>query len=273
MQVNGTKRVSFSSVARTRNSLMHKTAQAFRKPALVKKYARRVLRNKRLQRTSQSHPEFYRAVMADDVKHRKAIGAVGTEREGRWKAVGKKQFRYLRSHGLDRHHHLLEIGCGNLRAGRHFIRYLEPGHYTGVDISPEILLAAQDTIVQDGLQDRDSRLFVVAGTSLAFLPADRFDVVHAHSVFSHTPIEVIVAYFDEVYRVLRPGGFFDFTYHDTDEKPWNFLEEDYYYPTDLLLEYARKAGFVGGPADEWIYPQPKIRLVKPIPDEVDKATD
>ena len=38
---------------------------------------------------------------------------------------------------------MLEIGCGNLRAGRLFIDYLDAGNYYGIDISPDILLAAR----------------------------------------------------------------------------------------------------------------------------------
>lgn len=248
---------------RTRNSIVHKARQAVRRPSLVAKYARRVVRNRRLRRQATNHPEFYRAVMADDVTRNRAIGAVGSVREERWVATGRKQFRFLQRNGLKRSHALLEIGCGNLRAGRHFIKYLEPGNYTGVDISPEILLAAQEVIVADELQFQEPRLYLVSGTSLAFLAPESFDVVHAHSVFSHTPFEVIVAYFAAVYRVLRPGGFFDFTYHHTDDEPWDFLREDYYYPTAQLLEAAKEAGFTGRRLNEWVHPQPKIRIEKP----------
>ena len=201
--------------------------------------------------------------MADNVRKRSARGAVGTPSEDRWNAVGRKQFRYLRDHGLQRDHTLLEIGCGNLRAGRHFIRYLHPGNYTGIDISPEILLSAQQTLIADQLQDNVPRLFLVSGTGLDFLPSDAYDVVHAHSVFTHTPLDIVVGYFAAVHRVLRPGGFFDFTYHHTGEAPWDFLQEDFYYPTDLLLRRAAEIGFLGSPLNDWKYSQSKIRLTKP----------
>jgi SAM-dependent methyltransferase len=201
--------------------------------------------------------------MADDVRRRTAKGAVGTQSEERWQSAGRKQFHFLRDHGLKRSDFLLEIGCGNLRAGRRFISYLPAGHYTGVDISPEILLAAQDTMVEYELQEKNPRLFLVSGTSLDFLAAHSFDVAHAHSVFTHTPLEVVTAYFAAVHRVLRPGGFFDFTYHHSDKGSWHILEEDYYYPTELLLEKARMAGFNGRRLIEWTYSQEKIRLTKP----------
>lgn len=201
--------------------------------------------------------------MADDIARRTAKGAVGTANPERWEKIGRKQFQFLRDNGLLRHHRILEIGCGNLRAGRHFIKFLRTGCYTGVDISPEILLAAQETIVNDDLQDKRPQLFLVSGSDLAFLPNQSFDIVHAHSVFSHTPLDVIEAYFASVHRVLRPGGFFDFTYHHTDEDPWDFLQEDYYYPSDLLIDRARLVGFTGRRLENWVYSQSKIRLTKP----------
>lgn len=54
---------------------------------------------------------------------------------GHWEALGKLQFDYLVANGLKPGHRLLDIGCGTLRGGRHFIRYLAPGGYTGIDIS------------------------------------------------------------------------------------------------------------------------------------------
>jgi len=252
-------------VADNRNSLAHKVAAGLRRPRLIARYARRVLRNWRIRRFADSHPEFYRAIMADDVKRRTARGAVGTEAPERWNAIGQKQFNYLRSHGLEPGHQLLEIGCGNLRAGRHFIEYLEPGAYTGVDISPDILLAANETIVTDGLQDRRPRLYLVSGTDMGFLPDAGFDVIHAHSVFTHTPLDVVRTYFEAAARLLRPGGFFDFTYHHTDEAPWDFLQEDYYFPTELLLTEGSAAGFKGRRLEDWVYTQSKIRLEKRAP--------
>jgi SAM-dependent methyltransferase len=241
-------------VTRDRNSIAHLAARALRRPRLVVPYLRRRLRNRRLRRRFGNHPDFYRAVMADDVARRSARGAVGTPSEGRWLAIGEMQFEYLTTHGLEPRHRLLEIGCGNLRAGWRFIEYL--------DISPEILLAAQRTIVERNLRNRLPVVMLTAGTDLGFLPDDHFDVVHAHSVFSHVPLDIVRAYVEEVRRVLRPGGFFDFTYNEADAASWSFLDEDFYYPRDLLLEVGEQAGFAATHLDDWHYKQEKIRLTR-----------
>src|SRR6267378_3933260 len=60
---------------------------------------------------------------------------------------------------------------------------LDAGDYYGIDISPDILLAAQRTLAEAGLQDKVPHLTLVQDLKLAFLPAGYFDAVHAHSVF------------------------------------------------------------------------------------------
>ncbi|MGH3277226.1 MAG: class I SAM-dependent methyltransferase, partial [Streptosporangiaceae bacterium] len=132
---------------------------------------------------------YYRAVMRWDTA-RSREGAVGSKTHDSWLRIGQLQFDYLLGHGLKPQARLLEIGCGNLRAGRLLAEYLDPGNYYGVDISPDILIAAQQVVTDYGLQDRLPHLTLVADLKLAFLPDAWFDVVHAHSVFSHSPLAV-----------------------------------------------------------------------------------
>lgn len=247
-------------MARTRNSPLHLARRALRKPALVVPYIRRRIRNRRIRAEATSHPDFYRGVMADWVTTQGPNFAVGTPDEDQWLALGRRQFRYLKANGLKPHHRMLEIGCGNLRAGWRFIRYLDAGNYTGIDISPEILLAARETIVERGLEDKRPVTMLASGTGLESLPSDWFDVAHAHSVFSHTPLDVIEGYLSDMRRVLKPTGFFDFTYNATDGETWDFLEEDYYFRTKVLIEAAAKHGFDAVTMPDWDHPQAKLRL-------------
>lgn len=247
-------------MARTRNSPFHLVQRAVRNPGLVLPYVRRRLRNRKIRATATSHPAFYRAVMADVVDKHTAYGAVGTEDHKQWLALGRRQFRYLKANGLERHHRMLEIGCGNLRAGWRFIRYLDAGNYTGIDISPEILLAARETVVERGLQEKRPVTMLAGGTGLASLPSQWFDVAHAHSVFSHTPLEVIESYLHDMRRVLKPDGFFDFTYNETTGDTWDFLEEDYYFSRELLTNVAATHGFRATPMPDWEHKQAKLRL-------------
>lgn len=246
-----------------RSSLAHRLRYAARHPQRVVPYLRRHVRDWRLQRRSGGdHIAYYRAVMRADTA-RNPRGAVGTPSEERWNALGKMQFDYLRGHGLLPSDHMLEIGCGNLRAGRHFIGYLDPGHYFGVDISPDILLAAQQTIVEHDLQEKLPHTTLVDDMRLAHLPEGHFQVVHAHSVFSHSPLHVIEDCFRHVGRLLAPGGFFDFTYNRTDGTEHDVLREDFYYRPTTLITLAEKHGLAARIMEDWDdlpHKQSKIRV-------------
>jgi ubiquinone/menaquinone biosynthesis C-methylase UbiE len=174
-------------------------------------------------------------------------------------------------HGLNPQDRMLEIGCGNLRAGWRFIEHLEPGHYVGIDISPDILIEAKKTLVQYGLQDKMPYLTPVDNLTLDFLPDAWFTVVHAHSVFSHSPLEVIDECLSHVGRVLAPGGFFDFTYDRTEGSEHQVLGEDFYYRTETLIRLAEKHGLVACFMDDWErlpHGQSKLRVSHPAPDRI-----
>jgi hypothetical protein len=66
------------------------------------------------------------------VGHRAYIG-------GRWEEWGKVEFDFMVERGLRPHHVLLDIACGALRAGVHFIPYLDAGNYLGVEKERELI--------------------------------------------------------------------------------------------------------------------------------------
>jgi hypothetical protein len=65
-------------------------------------------------------------------KHRETVG-------GKWDEIGILQFEYLVAKTLRPEHRLLDIGCGCLRGGVHFIRYLDPTNYFGIDVNQSLL--------------------------------------------------------------------------------------------------------------------------------------
>src|SRR5436309_1445834 len=66
--------------------------------------------------------------------HRDAVG-------GMWDEIGRLQFEFIRGRGLQQGHKLLDVGCGSLRGGVHFARYLDAGNYYGTDLNPSYLKA------------------------------------------------------------------------------------------------------------------------------------
>ena len=250
------------NVTANRAALGYRLAYALRHPDRVPRHVARAARDAWLRRRHPDHIAYYRAVMRSDTRA-DPDQAVGSRSHERWLALGDMQFDYLLGHGLRPEHRMLEIGCGNLRAGRRFIRHLEPGHYYGVDISPDILAAAQETIVREDLQHRLPTLTLVRDLTLRFLPEGHFDVVHAHSVFSHSPLPVIEECLAGVGRILAPDGWFDFTFDRTEGEEHQVLREDFYYRTETLLALAEKHGLEARFMADWEelpHGQSKIRV-------------
>jgi len=233
-------------------------------PERIVPHARRLARDGVLRLRNRDHVSYYRAVMRSDAA-RSGEGAVGSHTHESWLKVGQMQFDYLVSHGLKPGMRMLEIGCGNLRAGRLFIEHLDAGDYYGIDISPAILLAAQRTLAEAGLQPKLPHLTLVQDLKLEFLPAGYFDVVHAHSVFSHSPVEVIDECLGHVGRVMKPGGFFDFTFDRTEGAEHHVLHEDFYYRTETLVALAGRHGLTGQFMKDWedlSHPQSRLRITR-----------
>ncbi|MFB7981098.1 class I SAM-dependent methyltransferase [Streptomyces vinaceus] len=245
-----------------RTTLTHKVRYAARNPARIGPYVRRAARDSWLRLKHPDHVGYYRAVMASDTA-RNPEAAVGSQTHDRWLALGKMQFDYLVEHGLAPHHRMLDIGCGNLRAGWRFIEHLAPGHYYGIDISPDILISAKETLARQELQGKLPHLTLTQDLTFDFLPDAYFDVVHAHSVFSHSPIEIIEECFAHVGRVLAPGGHFDFTFDRTEGTEHQVLREDFYYRTRTLVDLAARHGLKARFMEDWErfgHGQSKIRV-------------
>lgn len=88
---------------------------------------------RRLHRTTGSIPRSRIPHGSAGIKlvgHREAVG-------GMWDEVGALQFQYLKNQGLQPHHVLLDIACGCLRGGVHFIPYLDVGNYLGIEKEQE----------------------------------------------------------------------------------------------------------------------------------------
>jgi hypothetical protein len=83
----------------------------------------------------------------DDVDGIRIVVSRGEHRDvigGLWDQLGQLQFDYMIREGLKPHHKLLDIGCGSLRGGIHFIRYLDAGNYIGTDPNMSLLDAGYE---------------------------------------------------------------------------------------------------------------------------------
>ena len=118
--------------------------------------------------------------------------AAGAHRDlvgGLWDELGASQLEFLRGVGLTPASTLLDVGCGCLRGGVHFIRYLEPGRYYGIDANASLLQAGyQVELKAAGLQDRLPWSHLLqSGNFEVERFGVKFDFAWALSLFTHLP--------------------------------------------------------------------------------------
>ena len=110
---------------------------------------------------------------------------------GLWSELGQLQFEFLKQFGLQSHHKLLDIGCGSLRGGIHFIKYLDRGNYYGLDINASLIEAAKLEVKQELLEDKTPHLLVDDQFSIDKF-GEKFDFMLSISLFTHLPINNII---------------------------------------------------------------------------------
>jgi SAM-dependent methyltransferase len=246
-----------------RSRLSYKVAFAARHPGQVPPYLRRVCVDAYLRARSHDHVSYYRRIMRYKAGAHGVETAVGSRGYAQWLEFGQMQFDYLVKHGLQPSDRILEIGCGNLRAGRLLIDYLEVGNYYGIDISSDVLLSALRVLSEAGLPGKLPRITLTEDLAFAFLPAGHFTVIHANSVFTHCPLGMIDECLRNVGRIMAPTGFFDFTFYASEDRDYQVYQEDFYYRPDTLLALADRHGLDARLMDDWDDPwdhQLKMRL-------------
>jgi SAM-dependent methyltransferase len=194
--------------------------------------------------------------------HRQAVG-------GLWDEIGRLQFDYLVSQGLAPHHRLLDVGCGSLRGGVHFIAYLDPDRYSGVDRSAELIEAGLHDELSATLREDKRPQFLVT-QEFAFAALGRqFDYALAQSVFTHLPFAAISQCLHNLSQVLIPDGRFyatcfeagDMSQERVEIPSWYEAQRRYYdqgwyyYSRERFHAAAQSAGLRMTYIGEWGHPR------------------
>ena len=139
--------------------------------------------------------------------HRSATSSKNT-----WITVGTVQLTFMKHMGLLPEHRLLDMACGALRGGVHFVRYLESGHYYGVDINEHLINAGYDKeLVPLGLDKKLPRGNLHVSGDYQGDPAwaeHSFDFAISVSLWTHIPLSEIRRSLDAMRRWMRPGGLY-----------------------------------------------------------------
>jgi cyclopropane fatty-acyl-phospholipid synthase-like methyltransferase len=148
----------------------------------------------------------------------------------------------MTSLGLREKHKLLDIGCGSLRMGRLFIPYLNVGNYVGVE--------PNEWLVRDGIKyetgqdqvDIKKSRFYFADTTSGLPDDEMFDYALAHSILTHSGLDIIKQWLFDVSTRLNDEGVLVATIKmgdkDSEVQGWVY-PECLKYRMETLSELAR----------------------------------
>ncbi|KAG0480478.1 hypothetical protein HPP92_010975 [Vanilla planifolia] len=122
-------------------------------------------------------------------------------------AGGRDVFEFLASAiALKSSDLVLEVGCGTLRVGLHFIRYLDSGHFHCFERDELSLLAAlRYELPSQGLLNK--RPLIRKGDDMNFSGFGKdnsFDLIYASAVFLHIPDQLVWVGLERLALKLKP---------------------------------------------------------------------
>jgi SAM-dependent methyltransferase len=197
-----------------------------------------------------------------ELGHREYVG-------GLWEEMGQLQFDFLLARGLLPAHYLCDIACGSLRAGRHFIRYLDPGHYLGIDKEQVLIDAGVDKELGEDLYRLKRPQFVVSAEFAFAEFAARPNYALAQSLFTHLPTRLIEQCLRRLRAWIEPDGLFYATFFEVareadipngenSNEPHDHAA--FYYTQVQMADMGKRCGWQMAYIGPWGHPRRQMML-------------
>lgn len=192
---------------------------------------------------------------------RKKVGIEGIEQLGHrgyvgreWETTGRYQYEFMLRQGLKPSDVLCDVGCGSLRGGWRLIKYLDPGHYLGLEAEQRLVAMGLEQEVGAQVAGEKFPEFVISST----FEFSRFSrsptIAMAISLFSHlTPSDICLCLSNLAAFVKGPCRFFA-TFNEVKRPTSNYARSHahlaFYYTRAQMEEFGRATGwrpaYVGG---------------------------
>lgn len=216
---------------------------------------RRVLT--RVRRSRSKPPIPHGPAGIHRVGHRQYVG-------GLWEELGKLQFQYLLARGLRPEDYLLDIACGSLRGGVHFIAYLAPGHYLGIDKEEELIRAGIERELGRELYERQRPQLIVS----AAFEFERFGLrpnfALAQSLFTHLTPTLIERCLGKLRPVIAEHGVLHATFMETPNPVANPRRPHdwgaFRYTRQQMEEFGAHTGWSATYVGDWNHPRRQMMM-------------
>ncbi len=172
--------------------------------------------------------------------HRTYIGPIEN-----YELLSARHFMLFFLLGMRERHTFLDFGCGSLRSGRLVMTYLAKERYCGIDPNRWLIDAAIEQEIGPSLVEIKRPRFAFNSDGVMTSFGISFDFIHAHSVLTHAPPQLVQTFFMQAGKVLTQSGLVLATFLrgevDHDGAEW-FYPGLVTYRLETLQRWAAQAG-------------------------------
>ncbi len=206
---------------------------------------------------------YHRQLSSSEIKENEHRNFVG----GMWDEIGQLQIEFLIKQGLQPNHKLLDIACGCLRGGLHFVDYLEQGNYFGIDINASLINAGKLELDSASLTHKLPSLLVNDCFEFSLFE-EQFNYMLSVSLFTHLPMNMILRCLKNAKQCLQPGGSYFSTFFEAPtsvctevivqhpgKKKTYFDKDPFHYSIEEIKYMASCVGFKVDIIGDWEHPR------------------
>jgi hypothetical protein len=186
--------------------------------------------------------------------HRDYVGAL-------WDEIGSLQFRFMVDQGLLPRHVLVDIACGSLRGGVHFIPYLDAGNYLGIEKERNLIRLGLKKELSGTLVAAKCPELVVSDTFEFHRFSRQANYAIAQSLFTHLPPAMIKDCLTKL-RAFAPECRLFATFSESDstttnpETPCDTV--GFHYTKSEMEELAVATGWAFRYIGDWGHPRGQV---------------
>jgi hypothetical protein len=199
---------------------------------------RAAFRNWVLTHPGRPVSDYYVAQKVRELESGRQRDALGTQRASA-SSIAAAAVDLLIGAGLKAEHTLVDYGCGSLRIGRHFIEFLGPGNYCGLDVTDRFYSEGLESLDAILRTEKTPRLATIEPSILGQFRRSPPDFIISFSVLPHVPPQEIDGYLKTITSLVgdRTQLFLTFV-----EAPSviQLRATSWAYPADVIAAKIRK---------------------------------
>ena len=186
---------------------------------------------------------------------------------GYWREIGNLQFEFLKREGLKHTDCIYDIGCGSLRGGQHFIKYLDENNYIGIDKEDYLIKEGLKGEIEKGLISLKKPTFIKSKNFNFSSIKRKPDIAIAQSLFTHLNIYDLSLCLKNLRMVVEVDHRFYATFFEgspfLNRRSSNSFTV-FFYRYEKLKEVAFELGWESHYIGDWGHPRNQ-RMIKFTP--------